>query len=265
MDPNALYSFFTPASLSLKCAASIRSPPDPKPGQTHPAIPHTPESFRRPLPTMLAGPLCRNEEKRRCRPENAAAPPAAGAENITTLQRITFRKAIPGRMESDCFLFVRRTTAVRFGGSPYPAEAAASGHGVTSRPLDEFCGGTESDGTATLGILESVSINRDTDVPSRPIRLKYSGRHASAQPFQRPAAESPSTRFVAENAPTVHERAIAQSNRRPFLRKRNSLLLFRNGIRIQLPSIELFSVQPGNRIYPIRSPARRTRRPPRQT
>ncbi len=56
---------------------------------------------------------------------------------------------------------------------------------------------------------------------------------------------------------TIKQEAVSTEEKRPPA--------IRNGIRIRLPSIELFSVQPGNRIYPIRSPARRTHRPPRQT
>ena len=56
---------------------------------------------------------------------------------------------------------------------------------------------------------------------------------------------------------TIKQEAVSPKEKRPPA--------IRNGIRIRLPSIELFSVQPGNRIYPIRSPAQRIRRPPRQT
>ena len=182
-------------------------------------------------------------------------------KNITTLQRITSRKAVSGRMESDCFFFVRRTTAVRFGGSPYPAEAAASGHGVTSRTLDEFCRGAESDGTDTLGILESVSIDRRyrTGLPeiSRKTCVCATVPAAGSRIAEHPSRRRKCPDSTRTGNRTIEQEAVSLSEKRPPA--------IRNGIRIRLPSIELFSVQPGNRIYPIRSPARRTRRPPRQT
>lgn len=212
------------------------------------------------LPVLFAGTRRKEDagpkmQPRHRRPER---------KNITTLQRITSRKAVSGRMESDCFFFVRRTTAVRFGGSPYPAEAAASGHGVTSRPLDEFCGGTESDGTDTLGILESVSTDRRyryrTGLPVRNIPENMRLRNRSSAGSQ--IAEHPSRRRKCPYSTRTGNRTIKQEAVSP---KKKRPPAIRNGIRIRLPSIELFSVQPGNRIYPIRSPTQRTRRPPRQT
>ncbi len=266
--PERAVLFFTPASLSLKCAASIRSPPDPKPGQARLAVPHTAAyagEFPPASTAMLAGPICRNEEKRRCRPENAAAPPAAGAEKHHHTPAYYFP-------ESDFSTNGIRLLLFRSPDDRRPFRRIAV-------PGRSRCVRTRGYEPATGRILRRHRIRRDRHSRNPRVRF-HKSRYRCTGPahpskiFRKtcvcatvPAAGSRIAKHPSRcrKCPdstrtgnrTIKQEAVSLSEKRPPV--------IRNGIRIRLPSIELFSVQPGNRIYPIRSPAQRIRRPPRQT